>query len=140
VRREPVSTPEGRISTRVLAERLPRTVPPITIAAALMLASTWAPSPTYTRPVTLISPSNFPRMRKSPSPATSPLNASRLPIIAPSPVSARASRRVGASSGPSTRWSRSGRETQWITTPMRTARRERGRFTPTCQTAPSRES
>ena len=39
-----MSTPVGRISTRVEAERFPRTVPPITIASALMLASTWAPS------------------------------------------------------------------------------------------------
>ena len=60
VLREPVSTPVGRISTRVDAERLPRTVPPITIASALILASTWAPSATSTRPVTLMSPSNFP--------------------------------------------------------------------------------
>src|SRR4029450_3003825 len=45
-RREPVRTPDGRISTRVVAERFPRTAPPITIAEALMLASTCAPSPT----------------------------------------------------------------------------------------------
>src|SRR3972149_294809 len=49
-RSEPVSTPEGRISTRVAAERLPRTVPPITMAAASMLAATCAPPPTRTRP------------------------------------------------------------------------------------------
>src|SRR5439155_5668406 len=40
---EPVRTPVGRISTRVAAERLPRTVPPITMARPLMLASTSAP-------------------------------------------------------------------------------------------------
>src|SRR5205085_11553633 len=53
----PVRTPVGRISTRVDAERLPRTVPPTPIASALMFASTRAPSVTNTRPVTLISPS-----------------------------------------------------------------------------------
>src|SRR3990170_837479 len=92
VRSEPVSTPEGRISTRVAAERLPRTVPPITMAAASMLASTCAPSATSTRPVTLISPSNLPRMWKSPSPATSPRNDRRLPMPAaegPLPLSVR---------------------------------------------------
>ena len=62
----PVSTPEGRISTRVVAERLSRTTPPIWMAAALMLASTWAPSATKTLPETLISPSNLPRIWKSP--------------------------------------------------------------------------
>src|SRR5262249_18110215 len=69
---DPVSTPVGRISTRVAADRLPRTVPPITMASPLMLASTSAPSDTTTRPVTLISPSNRPAIWKSPSPLTSP--------------------------------------------------------------------
>src|SRR5574337_228428 len=77
----PVSGPVGRISTRVEAERLPRTTPPITMAVALMLASTSAPSPTYTMPVRLISPSNFPRILKSPVPLTSPR------ISRPSPTS-----------------------------------------------------
>jgi hypothetical protein len=58
--RVPVSTPLGRMSRWVLAERLPRTLPAITMAAALMLASTWAASPTITRPVTSISPSKRP--------------------------------------------------------------------------------
>jgi hypothetical protein len=67
----PVNTPDGMISTRVDAERLPRTTPPIWIAAALMLASTCAPSATKTLPETLISPSNLPWIWKSPSPLIS---------------------------------------------------------------------
>ena len=59
---DPVRMPDGRISTRVAADRLPRTVPPTTMAAPLMLASTSAPSDTTTRPVTLMSPSNRPAM------------------------------------------------------------------------------
>src|SRR5262245_45495035 len=62
VLRDPVNTPVGRISTRVAAERLPRTVPPITIDRPLMLASTSAPGATTTRPVTVISPSKRPAM------------------------------------------------------------------------------
>src|SRR5262249_3566625 len=79
----PVSTPFGRISTRVAADRLPRTVPPITMARALMFASTCRPSATSTRPVTLISPSNFPATWKSPSPLTSPRKDNPAPMTAP---------------------------------------------------------
>src|SRR5882672_5085610 len=93
----PVSTPVGRISTRVAAERLPRTVPPTTIARALILASTSAPSPTSTRPVTLMSPSKRPAMWKSPSPATSPLKVSPAPRPAGSPRASRWAARSAAS-------------------------------------------
>src|SRR4029450_12513015 len=58
--RVPVSTPLGRMSRWVVAERVPRTLPAITMAAALMLASTWAASATTPRPATSISPSKRP--------------------------------------------------------------------------------
>src|SRR5262249_13144837 len=56
--RLPVRMPCGRISTRPVALRLPRTFPPTTMFEALISASTSARSPTTTRPFTLMIPSN----------------------------------------------------------------------------------
>ena len=79
LRTVPVSVPDASISTWVFAETFPRTTPAMTIMAAEMFASTSASGPTRTVPVTLISPSKLPPMKRSPSPLTSPLKARPAP-------------------------------------------------------------
>src|SRR2546425_1927535 len=64
------------------AERLPRTTPPMTIACAVMLASTRASGPTCSVPSSTMSPSNWPRSVSVPSPRSSPLIVTPVPMVA----------------------------------------------------------
>ena len=73
--------PCGRISTRPVAFRFPRTLPPTTMLDALMSASTSARSPTITRPFTFTMPSKRPASSRSPSPTISPLMESFSPTL-----------------------------------------------------------
>src|SRR5262249_47584391 len=77
----PVSAPVGKISTRVSADRLPRTTPPTTIARAVMLASTRPSAPTCTVPSRTMSPSNSPSTVSGPSPRISPFSFIPTPIV-----------------------------------------------------------
>src|SRR3989441_674380 len=77
----PVSAPVDRTSTHVSAERLPRTTPPMTMACAVMLASTRPSGPTCSVPSSTMSPSNWPRSVSVPSPRSSPLIVTPVPIV-----------------------------------------------------------
>src|SRR5438128_51798 len=76
-----VRAPVDRTSTHVSAERLPRTTPPMTIACAVMLASTRASGPTCSVPSSTMSPSNWPRSVSVPSPRSSPLIVTPVPMV-----------------------------------------------------------
>src|SRR5665213_516615 len=92
----PVSEPSLRMSTRSLAEMLPRTLPSTTTSRAVMFAATWPLRPTVTRlPGRLMAPSILPSTKRDSEPVTSPLMTSDLPMVACSPLAAAAAGAAG---------------------------------------------